>query len=70
MEAIQSQITKYPADIIVTNKDGNIVLLVEVKVKKNPPQSVIAQLKSYLSNMETKIRFAMVANLEEIYIFK
>lgn len=70
MEAIQFKNPKHRADIIVADKDGQIVLLVEVKANKLQLQSAISQLKSYLRNLQTDIRFAMLANLEEIQIFK
>jgi hypothetical protein len=69
MEAIQFQNRKYCIDITVVDKDEKIVLLVEVKTHQKL-ESAVYQLKSYLRVMETEIPFAMLANLEEIQIFK
>lgn len=69
MEAIQFKNPKYRSDITVVDKDEKIVLLVEVKTHQKL-ESAVLQLKSYLRVIETKIPFAMLANLEEIKIFK
>jgi hypothetical protein len=69
MEAIQFKNRKYCIDITVVDKDEKIILLVEVKTHQKL-ESEVSQLKSYLRVMETEIPFAMLANLEEIQIFK
>lgn len=69
MEAIQFKNRKYCIDITVVDKDEKIILLVEVKTHQKL-ESAVSQLKSYLRVMETEIPFAMLANLEEIRIFK
>jgi hypothetical protein len=68
MEAIQPDIAKY-IDIFVTDRDGNIVLLVEVKANKVSLASSISQIKSYLMEIKN-VCFVMLANLEEIHVFK
>ncbi|BAY91714.1 MULTISPECIES: type I restriction enzyme HsdR N-terminal domain-containing protein [unclassified Tolypothrix] len=81
MEAAQFQIPNYVADIIVLDKDEQIVLLVEVKSTevegKVAKQQAITQLNSYLQN-EIKNNhlflvdemFLMLVNLRDIEIFK
>ncbi|BAZ01675.1 hypothetical protein NIES37_56790 [Tolypothrix tenuis PCC 7101] len=81
MEAAQFQIPNYVADIIVLDKDEQIVLLVEVKSTevegKVAKQQAITQLNSYLQN-EIKSNhlflvdemFLMLVNLRDIDIFK
>ena len=70
MEAIQAQIYKYTADIVFTDKHGNIVLLVEAKTNQTLLNSSISQIKSYLSEVEKTVRFAMLVNLAKILILK
>ncbi|HEY9798921.1 MAG TPA: type I restriction enzyme HsdR N-terminal domain-containing protein [Leptolyngbyaceae cyanobacterium] len=68
MEAIQPEIAKY-IDIFVTNRDGNIVLLFEVKANKVPLNSSNSQINSCLRKIKN-VRFVMLANLEEIHVFQ
>ncbi len=68
MEAIQPEIAKY-IDIFVTNRDGNIVLLFEVKANKVPLNSSNSQINSCLKKIKN-VRFVMLANLEEIHVFQ
>ena len=81
MEAGRFELTQgdralvYPADIIARNRQGQTVLLVEVKATKlkkssATKQSAIEYLKSYLQIGNTKIPFAMLADLENIEIFQ
>ncbi|MBD1838586.1 hypothetical protein H6F78_09455 [Coleofasciculus sp. FACHB-64] len=65
---------QYRPDIIARNREGQTVLLVEVKatqrnrVKANP--SALAQLKFQLQAANANIPFAMLADLENIEIFQ
>jgi hypothetical protein len=64
---------KYRPDIMFTNKDEEIILIVEVKAQKPETelnrQSAIYQLKTYLQNIKPDIPFGMLVDLEEINIF-
>ncbi|MBD2741653.1 type I restriction enzyme HsdR N-terminal domain-containing protein [Coleofasciculus sp. FACHB-1120] len=80
MEAGRLELTQgdrtlhYRPDIIARNREGQTVLVVEVKAtqskssKANP--SALAQLKSQLQAANVKIPFAMLADLENIEIFQ
>ncbi|MBD2205773.1 type I restriction enzyme HsdR N-terminal domain-containing protein [Calothrix sp. FACHB-1219] len=80
MEAAKFQIPNYVADIVVLDKDEQIVLLVEVKATKlegrNAKEEAISQLKSYLQNAKNtrfdlaNDTFAMLADLGNVDIFK
>jgi Type I restriction enzyme R protein N terminus (HSDR_N) len=64
---------QYRPDILFTNKNEEIVLLVEVKAQNRRIElnrkSAIYQLKIYLQNIEPDIRFSMLVDLDEINIF-
>lgn len=63
---------KYRPDILFTNKNEDIVLLVEIKAKKLEDSSkeiAISQLKTYWQNIKPDIPFGMLVDLEEINIF-
>jgi hypothetical protein len=73
MEAIQLPISQQQPDILVTDKHGKVVLILEAKAKKNPDnfiESAMQNLKLYLNGIESEINFAMLADLENIQIFK
>ncbi|MBD2354300.1 type I restriction enzyme HsdR N-terminal domain-containing protein [Tolypothrix sp. FACHB-123] len=80
MEAAKFQIPNYVADIIVLDKEEQIVLLVEVKATKlkggDAKDKALSQLKSYLQNAKnTRFylaheTFAMLADLGNVDIFK
>ncbi|GAX36070.1 type I restriction enzyme HsdR N-terminal domain-containing protein [Nodularia sp. NIES-3585] len=71
MEAVKLPIRHNEVDIIATDKHGEIVLIVEAKAQKLQTKSnAIAQLKFYLNRLEVNNAFAMLADLEEIEIFK
>lgn len=61
-------------DIIASNREGQTVLVVEVKATKlkdsKTKQWAIEKLKSYLQVANPKIPFAMLADLEDIEIFQ
>ncbi|MBD1833217.1 hypothetical protein H6F61_11125 [Cyanobacteria bacterium FACHB-472] len=65
---------QYRPDIIARNREGQTVLLVEVKAtQRNRGKanlSVLAQLKFQLQAANVKIPFAMLADLENIEIFQ
>lgn len=62
------------ADIVVQDRDGQAVLLVEVKGTKLKNQKSkeisVSQLKSYLQNGNNHIPFVMLVDLEDIDIFQ
>lgn len=62
------------ADIVVQGKDGQTVLLVEVKVTKlkepKAKEKAVSQLKSYWQATNDHIPFAMLVDLEDIKIFQ
>ncbi|WP_071188216.1 type I restriction enzyme HsdR N-terminal domain-containing protein [Trichormus sp. NMC-1] len=63
---------KYRPDILFTNKNEDIVLLVEIKSKKLEPslkKNAMFQLTTYLENIKKNIPFGMLVDLEEINIF-
>jgi hypothetical protein len=63
---------KYRPDILFTNSNEDIVLLVEIKAEKLDDSSkkiAIYQLKTYLQNIKPDIPFGMLVDLEEINIF-
>jgi len=68
-----TRIRQYRPDILFTNKNEEIVLLVEVKAQKLETElnreSAIHQLKTYLQNIKPDIPFGMLVDLEEINIF-
>jgi hypothetical protein len=80
MEAAKFQIPNYVADIVVLDKDEQIVLLVEVKGTKlegrDAKLKAISPLKSYLENAKNNRfylaneTFAMLADLGNVDIFK
>lgn len=80
MEAAKFQIPNYVADIVVLDKDEQIVLLVEVKATKlegiDAKEKAISPLKSYLQKAKNtrfdlaNDTFAMLADLGNIDIFK
>ncbi|HYW21641.1 MAG TPA: type I restriction enzyme HsdR N-terminal domain-containing protein [Nodularia sp. (in: cyanobacteria)] len=71
MEAIKLPTRHHEVDIIATDKHGEIVLIVEAKAQKlQTKSSAISQLKSYLNTLEANNAFAMLADLDEIEIFK
>ncbi|KZL49383.1 hypothetical protein A2T98_13035 [Nodularia spumigena CENA596] len=71
MEAIKLPIRHNEVDIIATDKHGEIILIVEAKAQKlQTKSSAISQLKSYLNTLEANSAFAMLADLQEIGIFK
>lgn len=80
MEAGRFELTQsdralvYPADIIARNREGQTVLVVEVKATQlkdsKAKQWAIESLTSYLQAANTKIPFAMLADLENIEIFQ
>lgn len=71
MEAVKLPIRHQEVDIIVTDKHGEIVLIVEVKAQKlQSKSSAISQLKFYLNTLKVNSAFAMLADLEDIEIFK
>ncbi|AFW94681.1 MULTISPECIES: type I restriction enzyme HsdR N-terminal domain-containing protein [Nostocales] len=63
---------QYRPDIMFTNKDDQIILLVEIKAKKlttSSKENAISQLNKYLQNIRLDILFAMLVDLEKINIF-
>jgi len=73
MEAAKSQLPNYLADILVLDQEGQVALLVEVKASKlqdRAKQIAILNLSSYLHNATREIRFAMLADLVKIEVFK
>jgi|688.fasta_scaffold173571_3 hypothetical protein len=67
---------KYRPDIMFTNKDEEIILIVDIKATKlvdvnsqNKNQIIVAQIQKYLRDIQQHIPFAMLVNLEEINIF-
>ncbi|TAF04396.1 MAG: hypothetical protein EAZ77_15740 [Nostocales cyanobacterium] len=63
---------KYRPDILFTNRNEDIVLLIEIKAKKleySLKNRAISQLKTYLQNIKPDIPFGMLVDLEEINIF-
>lgn len=70
METKQPKI-KYIADIIAQNREGQPVLLVEVKANTLKAKDIaISQLKLYLQAANINIPFAMLVDLEDIQIFQ
>ncbi|MBD1934484.1 MULTISPECIES: hypothetical protein [Cyanophyceae] len=80
MEAGRFELTQgdralvYPADIIARNREGQTVLVVEVKATQlkdsKAKQWAIESLTAYLQAANPKIPFAMLADLENIEIFQ
>ncbi len=71
MEAVKLPIRHKEVDIIATDKHGEIVLIVEAKAQKHQTNyRSIAQLKLSLNTLQANNAFAMLADLEEIEIFK
>lgn len=75
MEAAKLELNQsIGADIVVQNRDGKAILLVEVKgaefKAKEAKQKSISQLKSYLQTANTNIPFAMLVDFEDIEIFQ
>lgn len=75
MEAAKIELNQVKgADIVVQDRDGKAVLLVEVKgaefKAKEAKQKSISQLKSYLQTANTNIPFAMLVDFEDIEIFQ
>ncbi len=71
METVKLPIFHHEVDIIATDKHGEIVLIVEAKAQKlQTKSSAITQLKLYLDRLEANNAFAMLADLDEIEIFK
>ena len=73
MEAIQLPIYQHQPDILVTDKHGKVVLILEAKAKQNPDnfiESTIQNLKLYLNSIESEINFVILADLENIQIFQ
>ncbi|MEP0751126.1 type I restriction enzyme HsdR N-terminal domain-containing protein [Trichocoleus sp. Lan] len=68
-----TQANNHP-DIIACNREGQTVLVVEVKATQlkdsKAKQWAIEKLKSYLQAANTKIPFAMLADLKNIEIFQ
>lgn len=63
---------KYKPDILFTNRNEELVLLVEIKAKQlenSLKKIAISQLKTYLQNIKPDIPFGMLVDLEEINIF-
>ncbi len=80
MEATKFSIPDDVADIVVLDKDEQIVLLVEVKAttlkRRDAKQKAISKLKSYLQNAKNtpfysaNEIFAMLADLANVDIFR
>lgn len=70
METKQPKI-KYIADIIAQNREGQPVLLVEVKANTLKAKDIaISQLKLYLQAANINIPFAMLVDIEDIQVFQ
>jgi hypothetical protein len=70
METKQPKIN-YRADIIAQNREGQPVLLVEIKANILKGKDIaISQLKLYLQAANINIPFAMLVDLEDIQIFQ
>ncbi len=75
METVKIELNRARgADIVVQGRDGQVVLLVEVKVTKlkepKAKEKAVSQLKSYLQTANNHIPFAMLVDLEDIDIFQ